>query len=39
MQEGIKQQLEERRKARAVRDIDGEMAVIDQETEAKKPNR
>jgi TP901 family phage tail tape measure protein len=35
MQEGIKQQLEERRKARAGRDIDGEMAVIDQETEAK----
>ncbi len=35
MQKGIKQQLEERRKARAGRDIDGEMAVIDQETEAK----
>ncbi len=35
MQEGIEQQLEERRKARAGRDIDGEMAVIDQETEAK----
>jgi hypothetical protein len=35
MQEGIKQQLEERRKARAGRDIDAEMAVIDQETEAK----
>jgi TP901 family phage tail tape measure protein len=35
MQEGIKQQLEERRKARAGRDIDGEMAVIDEETEAK----
>jgi hypothetical protein len=35
MQEGIKQQLEERRKARAGRDIDGEMAVIDQETDAK----
>ena len=35
MQEGIKQQLEERRKARAGRDIDGEMAVIDQESEAK----
>ncbi len=35
MQEGIKQQLEERRKARDGRDIDGEMAVIDQETEAK----
>ncbi len=39
MQEGIKQQLEERRKARAGRDIDGEMAVIDQETEAKNQNR
>ncbi len=38
MQEGIKQQLEERRKARAGRDIDGEMAVIDQETEAKNQN-
>jgi len=35
MQEGIKQQLVERRKARAGRDIDAEMAVIDQETEAK----
>ena len=35
MQEGIKQQLEERLKARAGRDIDAEMAVIDQETEAK----
>ncbi len=35
MQEGIKQQLEERRKARAGRDIDGEMAVIDQETEPR----
>jgi len=35
MQVGIKQQLEERRKARAGRDIDAEMAVIDQETEAK----
>ena len=35
MQEGIEQQLEERRKARAGRDIDAEMAVIDQETEAK----
>ncbi len=35
MQEGIKQQLEERQKARAGRDIDAEMAVIDQETEAK----
>jgi TP901 family phage tail tape measure protein len=38
MQEGIKQQLEERRKARAGRDIDGELAVIDQETEAKNQN-
>jgi TP901 family phage tail tape measure protein len=35
MQENIKQQLEERRKARAGQDIDAEMAVIDQETEAK----
>lgn len=35
MQKGIKQQLEERRKARAGRDIDAEMAVIDQETQAK----
>ncbi len=35
MQEGIKQQPEEHRKARDGREIDGEMAVIDQETEAK----
>ncbi len=32
---GLSSNLEERRKARAGRDIDGEMAVIDQETEAK----
>ncbi len=35
MQEGIKQQLEKRRKGPSGRDIDAEMAVIDQETEAK----
>jgi TP901 family phage tail tape measure protein len=35
MQEGIKQQLEERQKARTGRDMDAEMAVIDEDTQAK----
>jgi TP901 family phage tail tape measure protein len=35
MQAGIKEQLEARRKARAGRDIDAEMVVIDQETDLK----